>query len=189
VFFVRGSQPEHNDRVVVREFETAEKAQEAAEALMRLVSKLGDENAPMNWPDGSITRVRQAIINAEQAKILCLTNKKHWPLQRGWKPSKPYKIDETEKTRFMAEHWNEHLGQAVDVLNKAHDPTFQLSEEDVTNPHKVDHESCKWAVDSLQGLFDQAQLLGAKHVPALWRLISGMRSPDCVETHAHLNRP
>lgn len=176
-FYVRGQQPEHNDREVRIAFEDRDQARTALSALSDLLEAVIPEQNMLPDHPGSTTACRMAIISRRQAQRLSLTAKDHYPPERQWATAEPHIIP----CNF---HFSEHIGQIVDVLNKAHDENFRnAGDVEVVNEHRVDHESCLSAVQILQNAFDEAEAADGegKTLIAFWRMVSGLRAPDVDE--------
>lgn len=115
------------------------------------------------------TLVRMAFINNEMAMKLRLTSRKDYPQEIiDWQPLPPIHTPNR--------HYNEHIGQIVDVLNKSKNNRefgdHVVNEENVTIP------AAKWAVNKLRELFAEANQKDKYHLIALWRTITGFRGPD-----------
>lgn len=182
-FYVRGtgSQKYPGDRVVRAKFGSTAEARSAREALLFLISQVKPENMnqAIDVVPGGTSDCRMAIITRSQATTLSLTGHKLWPLKRRWEIKGPAAL--TDKGIVAnPQHWNEHIGQLVDVLNKAHGYKTP-DDEDIVNPHKVDTKSAKAAYRIIQEAFDQAEKDGPKTLVALWRIVSGLRAPDITE--------
>ena len=172
-FYLRGSDPEQDNREVRIEFETSEEAIAALVSLQKMIAKVSPESYTPDHP-GSTTAARMALIKRSQAQTLGLTAKDHYPDERSWTPAQPHVLD----CNF---HFTEHIGQLIDVLNKSVEPQGTQTAADIVNPHKVDKEAAEWAVDAIRNLFDLAEEQGGKHLVALWRIVSGTRAPDVDE--------
>lgn len=174
-FYLRGSQPEHNEREPRIEFETNDEATKALNALAKLIEKA---NPVVFIPDhpGSTTACRMAIITRAQAQRLSLTGKDHYPPTRSWRTAEPHVME-------CNQHFTEHIGQVVDVLNKAHDPNFRNNADcNVVNEHRVSHAGAKEAYDLICEIFDRAWASENQDcLVALWRIVSGLRAPDVDE--------
>jgi hypothetical protein len=176
-FFIRGIEKTRDNDPVEVAFKSAAKAKEAVEALERLVGgvQLPPGIVPANHNDiaapepGGTTAVRFALITKDQANKLCLTGKKFYPEERYWKPARPI--------RTINKHYNEHIGQVVDVLNKASKKNdTSLSENQVVNPHRATTKGSRQAVEAVRDLFDRAEQNG--YLVELWRVVTGIRGPD-----------
>ncbi len=176
-FFIRGSEEDKNDKTVKATFPTAQEARNAVAALKRLLEKVvkpdivdpqhNDQAAPLA---GGTTHVRFAFINREMAEKLVLTGKKHYPDEViDWEPTEPV----VTKSR----HYNEHIAQVVDVLNKSLEEPVQV--EGVINPHKVTPEQAKKTVEFMRSCFQYA--LEEDIMVPFWRVVTGLRGPDLIK--------
>jgi hypothetical protein len=170
-FFLRGKDETRNNDEVTAKFASPAEAQGALFALDRLVQKIVTP-AEMKPTPGATTHVRMAIITKDQARKLCVSANKFYPERREW-PNEPVEPVVTENT-----HYNEHIGQAVDILNKTktNDPIEYNNR--VVNPHKVASEDARYAVEAVRRLFDNAEARGDGALVAVWRLVTGLRAPD-----------
>jgi hypothetical protein len=175
VFFLRGADKSLNEKEVTVNFKSTAEAENAVNALRRLVSNtkmpegVDPEHKDKEPLPGGTTDVRMAFLTKAQAKALHLTGKDWYKDERRWKPTKPI-ITENP-------HYNEHIAQVVDVLNKAVSPNFKT--KGVINSHKVTHEQASWTYQALCNLFDEAEKNGC--LVALWRAVTGLRGPDFVD--------
>ena len=183
-FFIRGSERDKHNEEVVAELKSAAEAQQAYEALERLLAKVKmPEFAPMEDHEiiigdarvvkGGTNHFRMCILTGAIAKKLQLTGSKYWPEQPGeWTPCKPLLEPNA--------HWTEHSTQATDVMNKsvmsAAEYRRQGLDDGVCNPHKVTREQAIAAVDLLRRTFREAERLGCD--VAFWRLATFLRSND-----------
>lgn len=172
-FFLRGSDKDQDNKEVVIEFESSRKATEAKEALCRLVSKVVEPEDLFEGEDhdqeivpGSTTDVRTALITRSQAMHLDLDGKKIYPKERRWVKTKAVVTNNR--------HYNEHISQVVDVLNKALGGKEVIG--NVLNPHKVSSKQARQAVEAIRNMFDEAEKNG--YLVALWRVVTGVRGPD-----------
>lgn len=178
--FLRGSEDGENNRVIEIPCENIAKARQTFRYLNDLVLSLGNEGL-YDKPivvvtPGSTSACRHAIISESQAKILELTGKAHFPEERKWdKIEQPVHVSENEDG---SAHYNEHIGQFVDVLNKTLTDDQPEYKNGVVNPHKVDSESAVIAVDMVRKLFDEAEGEGDAVLIAVWRIVSGLRAMD-----------
>ena len=169
-FFVRGSSKGKNNNEVKVPCASPAKAREAMYTFISLVSQIKPSERMVPTLGGT-THVRQAIITDKQAKILQLTANKHYPTERAWKATKGIVTENN--------HYNEHISQVTDVLNKSLPGRLPSGIKDgVVNHHKVTAPSAQYAVDAVKNLFDRAEREGKTHLVAVWRLVSGMRAPD-----------
>jgi hypothetical protein len=181
IFFVRGKETEENDKQVECQFASREEALGAKSAFLDIMEQLADESTTgVAIQPGAIGDVRTSIITRDQAKILCLTNSKHYPATRKeWIQTPPSLFDENSETIVAnIEHYNEHIGQLVDVMNKSVGNVPPTLEQGVVNPHKISSAAAAWAVSNVRDLYDRAHAAGKDHLIATWRLISGLRGPD-----------
>lgn len=169
-FFVRGSSKSKDSHEVKASFGSPEEAREAMNAFIGLMTQIKPSEYMVPVLGGT-THVRQALITNEQAKILQLTGHKHYPKERNWKATKSIVTENI--------HYNEHIGQVTDVLNKSLSGRLPAGIKDgVVNHHKVTGPAALFAVQEFKSLFDRAEHAGKNHLVALWRLVSGMRAPD-----------
>jgi|GEM_PF-5260216 len=181
-FYLRGKVGERNNEEVTAQFATADEAKAAKEALIEMIEILGDveTNNAIVVQEGAIGDVRTSIIKKSQAKILQLTNNKSYPnTRRDWTQKQAAILDiEEEGIVANVPHYNEHLGQLVDVMNKSTAEVLPTLENGVVNPHKIDSTAARWAVKAVRDLYDAAEVVGPATLIATWRLISGLRGPD-----------
>lgn len=197
-FFVRGTEREYHDKTVVCNFKSAEEANLALQALQRMVAKVvkpqivEDSNVhgrKMGKPvAGGTTHVRWGIIPRSIAVKLDLTAKEYYPDEPNW--PEPAHVGEGSKAKIAKfpikpictrnGHYNEHIGQAVDVLNKHHMHANGIRHADtdasIVNPHKVSPLQGYQAVELLRRAFKEAEAGGFE--VAFWRIVTGIRGPD-----------
>lgn len=186
-FFVRGTEVEHNAKLVKTTFVTANEANEALAALGRLIARIQEpeieQALPIDELDaepdgvpsqlGSVAHIRFKFINREMAQKLQLTNSAIYPRN----------VIEWSNTKAMVlrnPHWNEHAQQCIDCLNKSILPDNNKTKTsgNVINPHVVSVQQAKAAVDLLESCFQYA--LENDILIAWWRLVSCLRSPDTL---------
>jgi hypothetical protein len=180
VFFLRGADKTHHSKIVEANMGSSAKATEALAALGRLVNNVkmpegtdGSDHLLDKEPlRGGTTDVRMAFINKAQAKKLHLTAKDFYPEECRWKP-------DTTPIVTVNAHYNEHIAQVVDVLNKAHGSKKKTKY--VIHGEKVNDQDAKWAYDSIRALFDAAEKNGNGCLVAVWRALTGLRGPDFVD--------
>jgi hypothetical protein len=181
-FFVRGRGHKKDDRKVTVEFKSAKEATDAMEALDRLLDKVRKPQINLDDPrdivvgraivrQGGTSHVRMAFINKEKAKRLELTGHDNYPNEVvEWKPCEPVVTNNR--------HYNEHIAQVVDVLNKSvQDDNDVLGH--VINPHRVTQAQAKKAIKAVRKLFDDAER--DDYLVAIWRVVTGIRGPDAVD--------
>lgn len=179
-FYVRGKNHDEDDNEIEIEFGSQRDAEGAIAALQRMIDKvempegvvepIHDDVAPQ---PGGTTDVRMALISKSQAEKLSLTAKRFWPEQYRWACKPPIRVADR--------HYGEHIGQVVDVLNKAHNREEPRRQNGIVNPHYVTHEQARKAVNAFKQLFNDAER--DDYLVAIWRLVSGMRGPDDVRLH------
>jgi hypothetical protein len=179
VFFLRGSEKDKNDKEVITDFRTPAKAQEALAALKRLIEnvKMPEGVDPEHTADkepmrGGTSDVRMAFITKAQAMKLHLTANKYFKEERRWR-------NDTKPITTVNYHYNEHIGQVVDVLNKAFGA--DRNTKGVVHANKINNAECKWAYEAICNMFDEAEKRGDGHLIALWRALTGLRGPDHVD--------
>lgn len=174
-FFVRGNIKEGEDKIVEIAFSSIKEAQEAQDALKRMVElvkwpeDIEEHNHNIGQPHpGGTTYLRFALITSSQARHLNLSAKEFYPEARQWENCEPIVTEN--------KHYNEHIGQAVDVMNKAHGAQ---TDAQIINQHRVTNEQATMALDAIKKGFDKAEKEG--YLIAYWRLITGIRGPDFVD--------
>jgi hypothetical protein len=172
MFYVRGLDNTKDNKETVAKFNSSAEAREAMHALDRLVDKVTKPERMMP-AEGGTTHVRMALISKSQAQKLKLSAKNHYPDKHEWSQSKAIKTVNT--------HYNEHIGQVVDVLNKSLGKVKAEMAEGVVNPHKVCSDDARYAVEQFRKLFSDAEKAGDGKLVAIWRLVSGVRGPDFVD--------
>ncbi len=175
-FFVRGKDKESNDKLVTINLKSSAEANRALQALQRMVAKVEVPKATATgnrviYAKGGTTGVRFAIIKRSQAMFLDLTGKKFYPEERFWIPNTKPVVTENR-------HYNEHIGQVVDVLNKAHEPATP-NDDNIINAHKATPTRSRQALDAVRRGFDEAEAGG--YLVEYWRTITGIRGPDFVD--------
>jgi hypothetical protein len=173
-FYLRGIVADKNDREVTAKLDSPAQARAAAVAIRVLLSKI---RPPLGVPQeaGSTAACRIALIPREMATMLRLTHHKNWPGETGWTPARAFQIGNP--------HFDEHLAQIVDVLNKAHGADIRmdhLHEQVANNVHleKVSAEDAAWACGKIRELNNEACERGVGAATALWRIYTGLRAPD-----------
>ena len=178
-FFVRGSDRKNHNKEVQAEFGSSAKAEKALAALGRMLDQVITPD--IKEPGGNQVRigaaiveaggtshVRFAFINSEMAKHLQLTGHDHYPDKViDWSPVKPVFTNNR--------HYNEHIGQVVDVLNKSVRADEAVPAH-VINPHRATPQGSKKAVKAMRELFEKAQEGG--YLIEMWRVVTGLRGPD-----------
>lgn len=178
-FYVRGIESSKNKEPVEVQLRSAEEANQAVEALERLLDQVTlpepskeDERLIVigncQLHRGGTTHFRFAFLSKMMATRLELTGHKLYPEN----------VIDWQKTDSMVinnPHWDEHANQICDVLNKS------VSESNktvgfVTNPHKVTPKQARYAVDAVRKLFADADKNDA--LVAVWRVVTGLRAPD-----------
>lgn len=185
-FFVRGDETEHDNKQVVAKFPSEEDAQEALKALDRLIDKVRPEEVPSEKISigeavvarGGTSHVRMYLISKSQAQKLQLTGNKLWPENSQWVVSKPHNTNDIKQW-----HFQEHLGQIVDILNKSvSKDTPEEVQECIVNPHKVSHKQAERAVNAFKKFLKDAE--DGEYLVAAWRIVSGIRSTDFQSPNA-----
>ena len=183
LFYVRGEETQHDNLEVIIERESPEEARLAQDAFERLIEKV--ENPEIIPPVvGSTTHIRHSFINKQQARMLNLTGSKHYPDECAEWPGNvqhlrlsldPTKVD----IPGSVQHWHEHVGQGVDVLNKSVEnvPT-NYDGSGIVNPHRVSTDDAKFAIDLVKEGFSKAQEQGDGALVAFWRTLTSLRAPD-----------
>lgn len=133
---------------------------------------IGVNGKPINKRMANTTLVRMAFINREMAKILQLTDCNKYP-------DKCIEWEALAPVHTKNAHYNEHLGQIVDVLNKSVGNSKFIT--DVVNPHNVTADAAKWMVKHLRSSFEEAHKMGRYHLIAMWRTYTGLRGPDFTD--------
>jgi hypothetical protein len=168
-FYLRGIDKTKNNVVVEKEFDSAGAARDALFTLDALIQKVKKPER-MKPDPGNTTHVRQAILTAQQARTLQLSANKHYPEKREWPGAIPPRLTKNN-------HYNEHQAQVIDVLNKASGKPVAIKVEH-SNTDKVDSAGCAYALKVVRALFDNAEANGEGSLRAVWRLVTGLRSPD-----------
>lgn len=144
-------------------------------ACWRTVTGFGDCDIPLSYnmylQSGSTLSVRNAFLTNEMATSLGVKYSKDYNNRAVWKVSEP--VYTTNK------HYDEHIGQIVDVLNK----TLKSKDyrENVVNHHKVGSKSSTFAVKMIKEALAEAHGLGADYLCALWSIMTGLRGPDFTD--------
>lgn len=177
-FYLRGTVAEKNAKEVVAKFDNPARAREAVTAIGVLLSKIRPPNGVATTP-GSTAACRLALIPRDMAIALRLTDCKNWPAENKWTPAHSMQIGNP--------HFDEHLAQIVDVLNKAHGAEIvmdRLHEQVAANVHleKVEREGASWAVAAVKRLLAEGHARGLSAETSLWRIFSGLRAPDVVDS-------
>lgn len=188
LFFVRGTERQHDNDQVVCEFDSNDKAEQAFGAfynLLRNVDREANHQAnEVGVPlDGATTHLRMALFPKEFAISLQLTDCKKYPDQLlEWdRVVPPVKLSDKIKLDIAAsvDHWNEHIGQAIDVMNRASGKPIPPNIRDaVVNGHKGTVKSAQIAVNIVKQMIETATLHDNDVRRDVWRLISGLRGPD-----------
>lgn len=134
-----------------------------------------DSSRPVQYrpkETGGTTHIRWAVFGKTAARRIELTGHDFYPDEPEW-PG-PHATLPVKPVVTVNKHFNEHLAQAVDVLNKSVSPEAKI--DLVPNPHKVTHRQAKLAVDSLRKLYKDA--VDGNYVVALHRLLTGIRGFD-----------
>lgn len=167
--YLRGADASRNDDVITIEFQNPNDCRNAILSVDSLIKAAAEIKSEYEVEaNGGTADCRRAIITESQAKVLTLTDHDKWSSKRRWAFTNP--------VHTINKHYNEHIGQLVDVLNKAFG--FVEDNDSVVNHHKVTQEEAKWAYDYACKFFDEAEAAGPGFLVATWRLISGMRGPD-----------
>ncbi len=177
-FFVRGSNIRKHNQRVEKEFPSVAEAKKAADALSRLLDKV--QMPEVREPEanqvriggaiverGGTSHVRMCFINRAMAQHLQLTGHDHYPLELA-----EWEVCEPVITRNR--HYNEHIGQVVDVLNKSEQPDAVVGH--VINHHRVTPQQAKKARKALEKMFQEAY--EGNYLVAMWRTVTGIRGPD-----------
>lgn len=183
-FFVRGTEEKSNDKQVKCKFASADDANAALQAMIRLANMVVVEEEVLTekkeviYDPGGTSALRFNFINKDMATILQMTDHKNYPNAiQPWKPAKPVLTHNR--------HFNEHIGQGIDVLNKSVQPNAKLPK--VVNQHRVTPQQAAAAVNSLKQSFRHAH--DNNYLVAYWRLISSIRGIDAEDMDVkHLNR-
>jgi hypothetical protein len=183
-FFVRGKEKSGDGKSVVVDFKSTTEAARAFQALQRMVSKVSVPQASADgrgviYAHGGTSGIRFALIKRSQAMILDLTGKRHYPDERFWIPNTPPVVT-------VNRHYNEHIGQVVDVLNKAHEAATP-ADEDIINAHKATPARSRLALAAVRRLFDEAER--DDYLVELWRTVTGIRGPDFVDDEEKKQEP
>jgi len=138
----------------------------------RTITGLRDCDAPVSdslyVSNGGTLEVRNAFINDTMAEILDLKNANEYSPNIEWIPSKPIMTDN--------EHYDEHIGQVVDVLNKS--VKNKEYSDGVVNQHRVGSKSAILVIKMIQGAIKEAQEKGDSYLISLWNVMTGLRGPD-----------
>ena len=177
-FFLRGVDVTKDHKRVRVDCANYDEVSRAIESLRRLLAKVVRptmvtteevRNGTIRYKPGGTAHLRFNFINREMAQHLELTGKNNYPVER-------IKWESTEPIFTANIHYNEHIAQAIDVMNKSIENPVQV--EGVINPHKVTPQQAKAVVEMLKACFDKAHKEG--NLTAWWRLITGIRGPDFV---------
>ncbi len=182
-FFVRGREKDYDNETVTAKL-SYEEAPRALEALKRLIAKVKMPVATATgggivYAKGGTSGVRFALIDRDIAMSLDLTGKNHYPFEPFWIPGTAPVITENR-------HYNEHIGQVVDVLNKAHEASTP-DDDILINPHKVTPAQARQAIAAVREGFRAAKRGG--YEVAYWRTITGIRGPDHVDDEEKKKEP
>lgn len=183
-FFVRGYNKEEDEKVVSINFKSTALATQALAALERLVKNivLPDGVSPchsdsMKPVPGGTTHIRFAFLNRSMAEKIQLTGKKYYPDEVVWDVG-------TKPIKTINRHYNEHIAQGVDVLNKAFG---NAKTKGVINPHNVTHDQALSAVNALREMFNHAH--ENDYLIAFWRMVTALRGPDFVDPEDKAEHP
>lgn len=171
VFFVRGSEQGRNDDEVCAQLGSEAEARQAMFAFVDMIADLSEPERRPPHPGGT-THLRQAFYPREIARTLHVSYNRHYPDQPiEWQPVEPMHSNNA--------HWNEHIGQGIDVLNMASTPNLREQfRRGVIHPESIDHESAVAAKQILTEAIQRAHAVGPKCSIALWRLMTALRAPD-----------
>lgn len=121
--------------------------------------------------NGSTLKVRNAFLSNEMAQILGVKLHYNYARKPAWQISQPVSTGN--------KHYDEHIGQIVDVLNKS--MKSKDFRESVVNHHKVGSKSSAFAVKMIKEALAEAHGLGADYLCALWSIMTGLRGPDFTD--------
>ena len=125
----------------------------------------------MYLANGSTLKVRNAFLSSEMAQILGVKMHYDYARRPTWQVSEPVNTGN--------KHYDEHIGQIVDVLNKS--LKSKDYRENVVNHHKVGSKSSTFAVQMIKEALAEAHGLGANYLCALWSVMTGLRGPDFTD--------
>jgi hypothetical protein len=170
--FLRGADHSQNDRVITIPLNPGENLTTINGALQRMVAQATmpavvdpqHKNEEMKPIPGGTTHVRFAFITRSMAEKLKLTAQHHYPEKVRWDVG-------TKPILTVNGHYNEHISQGVDVLNKAYGA--KTKDTGVVNPHRVTSTQAKKAVEAMQKLFKDAE--DGDYLVALWRGVTSLR--------------
>lgn len=179
-FYVRGFQQENHNDEVLCEFDYASQAQQALQALERLVDKVIqpedvqklEHKKESQFKRGGTSYLRNALLTKQQAIKLGLTGKNFYKTDRYWK-------SDTVPIKTISFHWSDHQAQATSIFNKFANPNFKDKKDAASNPHYVTVEQARKAVEAARNQFDKAE--EEDYLIAYWRLITAIRSCDVIE--------
>lgn len=121
--------------------------------------------------NGGTLKVRNAFLTREMAMQLGIPHAEHYATNQIWRASPPIIVNN--------KHYDEHLGQVIDVLNKS--LSVKDYNESVINHHKVGPKGSKFVVTMIREAFVEACNIGRDHLHALWSVTTGLRGPDFTD--------
>lgn len=120
---------------------------------------------------GGTLFVRNAFITKEMAIDLELPYYDLYNIKAIWSASEPISTGNV--------HYDEHIGQVVDVLNKS--ISVKDYSEDIVNHHRVGTKSAKLVTKLVRESFIEAHNKGFNYLCAMWSIVTGLRGPDFTD--------
>lgn len=119
--------------------------------------------------NGGTLKVRNAFLTLEMAEYLKVKMSNQYSQRVSWTIAAPIVTNN--------KHYDEHIGQVVDVLNKAH--KVKEYSDGVVNHHRVGTKSASFVVKLIRQAINDAYTNG--YLLELWKIMTGLRGPDFVD--------